>query len=112
MRNSIQLIGNLGADPVVHQTRTGKKVSKVNLATNRTYTNAKGERVKETQWHRIVGWGKTADYMEKYLAKGSLVGVLGKLKYNQVKSDDGTSRSYTEIVVSEVRNFSWKELPF
>jgi len=111
IRNTVQLIGNLGATPEVRTTSNGRKVAKVSIATNRTYTNKDGEKVRETQWHRLVGWDKTAEYMESYLDKGSYIGVLGRLTHRTLKSDDGTSRTYTEINVSEIKNFSRQELP-
>ena len=111
IRNNIQLIGNLGADPVIHNTSTGKKMARFSLATNNTYVDKSGQKITQTQWHRVVGWGRTADFIENYLGKGSHVGILGRLTHNTVKSDDGSSRTYTDVVALEVRSFSWKELP-
>ena len=111
IRNTVQLIGNLGSAPEVRTTSSGRKVARVSIATTRTYTNKSGEKVRETQWHRLVGWDKTAEYMENYLDKGSYIGVLGRLTHRTVKSDDGSSRTYTEVSVSEIKNFSRLELP-
>ena len=112
IRNSVQLIGHLGSDPEVRQTSNGNKVAKVSIATDRTYKRKDGQIIKETQWHRLTAWGNQAEYMEKYLSKGNLVGVLGRLKYDSVKSEDGSVRNYTDVVVSEIRNFSFKDIQF
>ena len=61
LRNKVQLIGNLGNDPEPRTTETGKKLVRFSLATDETYNNSKGEKVKETQWHNIVAWGKVAE---------------------------------------------------
>ncbi|SFS84268.1 single stranded DNA-binding protein (ssb) [Zhouia amylolytica] len=54
LRNKVQLIGNVGQDPVITTLESGKKVAKVSLATNEHYTNSKGEKVTDTQWHHVV----------------------------------------------------------
>ena len=79
LRNKVQLVGNLGNDPDVRTTESGKKLVKFSVATNETYTNINGEKVKETQWHTLIAWGKIADIVEKYLTKGSEVAIQGKL---------------------------------
>lgn len=79
LRNSVRLIGNLGAAPEVKNLDNGNKVARINLATNRTYVNAKGDKVTETNWHNLVAWGKTAEIAEKFLDKGKEVAVEGKL---------------------------------
>ena len=75
LRNKVQLIGNLGNDPEVKTFDKGKKLAKMSIATNESYRNAKGELVKETQWHNLIAWGKTADIIEKHLKKGSEVAI-------------------------------------
>ena len=106
IRNNVILIGYLGSDPEFRETATGKKVARVSIATECSYKNKQGEKVKDTQWHRLVAWERGADYMQNYLRKGSHVGVLGKLKYDRYDSDDGTQRKYTEVIVQEFKNFS------
>jgi single-strand DNA-binding protein len=66
------------------------------------FTNSKGEKVKETQWHNIVAWGKLADIAEKYLDKGSEVAVEGKLVTKDYVDKDGIKRYFTEIQVNEM----------
>jgi len=67
LRNKVTLIGNLGNDPDIKEFDTGKKLARLSIATNESYTNASGEKIKETQWHNLIAWGKTAEIMEKYL---------------------------------------------
>lgn len=102
LRNKVQLIGNLGKMPDVKELDSGKKLVKLSIATNETYTNSKGEKVKETQWHNLVAWGKLADIAEKYLDKGSEVAVEGKLVTKEYLDKEGIKRYATEIQVNEM----------
>jgi single-strand DNA-binding protein len=102
LRNSVRLIGNLGAAPEVKNLEKGNKVVKLALATNESYTNAKGEKVKETQWHNLVAWGKTAEIAEKYLSKGSVVAIEGKLTSHSYTDKQGVKKYVTEVVVNEI----------
>lgn len=102
MRNKVQLIGNLGADPEVKTTENGKKLARFSVATHDEYRTAKGEKVKETQWHNIVAWGKTADIVEKYFTKGKEVVIEGKLVNRTYNDKDGNKKYFTEIVVNDL----------
>lgn len=102
LRNKVQLIGNLGNNPEIRTTESGKKLVKLSVATNETYTNAKGEKVKETQWHNLVMWGKLAEIAEKYLTIGKEVAIEGKLVNRQYDDKDGNKKFFTEIQVSEL----------
>jgi len=106
LKNSIQLIGNLGRDPEIHETSTGKKVSRVSIATNESYKNKDGERVVQTQWHNLVAWGHHAVYFETYLQKGSFIGIRGKLTHRSYEATDGTKKNFTEVVVKEILNLT------
>jgi single-strand DNA-binding protein len=102
LRNKVQLIGNLGKTPEVKTTESGKKLAKFSVATNEIYTNVKGEKVRETQWHNLVAWGKVADVAEKYLGKGSEVAVEGKLVTKDYLDKDGNKKYVTEIQANEI----------
>ncbi|MBU3713747.1 MAG: single-stranded DNA-binding protein [Ferruginibacter sp.] len=102
LRNKVQLIGNLGKDPEVKKIDSGKKLAKFSVATNEVYTNSKGEKVKETQWHNIIAWGKVADVAEKYLNKGSEVALEGKLVTKDYLDKEGNKRYFTEIQINEL----------
>lgn len=102
LRNKVQLIGNLGKNPEIKNTDAGKKLAKFSVATNEIYTNNKGEKVKETQWHNIVAWGKMADVAEKYLEKGAEVVIEGKIITKDYVDKDGIKKYATEIQVNEM----------
>lgn len=102
LRNKVQLIGHLGADPEVKTTASKNKLVKFTLATNETYKNAKGEKVQETQWHNLHAWGKNADFVEKYLAKGMEVVIEGKLINSNYTDKQDVKRYVTEIQVNEL----------
>ena len=101
LRNHVQLIGRLGNDPQIRSFESGKKMATFSLATNDTYTNNKGEKVEDTQWHNIVVWGRKADVAEKYLHKGSEIAVQGKLT-NRSYESDGQKKYITEITLNEL----------
>jgi single-strand DNA-binding protein len=109
LRNKVQLIGNLGNAPEVKKTESGKKLVKFSVATNEVYHNAKGEKVKETQWHNLIAWGKLADIVEKYLNKGSEVAVEGKLITRNYNDKEGNKKYVTEIQVNELLMLGGKE---
>ena len=102
LQNKVQLIGNLGNNPDVRDTESGKKMARVSIATNENYRNAKGETVKETQWHNAIAWGKNAEVIEKYLTKGSQVAIEGKLVNRNYVDKDGIKRYITEVQVNDI----------
>lgn len=102
MKNKVQLIGNLGKDPEIKTTDSGKKLARFSVATNESYKNANGEKVTETQWHSLVAWGKTAQIVEKYLNKGSEVAIDGKLVSRSYTDKAGAKKYITEIQVNEI----------
>ncbi len=102
LRNKVQLIGNLGNAPEIINLESGKKLAKFAIATNESYRNAKGEPVKETQWHNLIAWGKTAEIVEKYLAKGNEVAIEGKLTSRSYEDKEGNKKYITEVVVNEL----------
>jgi single-strand DNA-binding protein len=109
LKNKVQLIGNLGNNPEVKTFDGGKKVATFNLATSESYRNAKGEKITDTQWHRLVAWGKLAEIAEKHLAKGKEVAVEGKLVNRNYTDKAGTKKYITEVQVSEILMLGDKE---
>lgn len=101
LRNSVQLIGNIGKDPEVKSFEKNKKAS-FSIATNESYKNQKGEKIEETQWHNVVVWGKLADVVEKYLKKGAEVAIEGKLVHRSYETASGEKRYITEINVNDL----------
>ncbi len=102
IKNRVQLIGNLGAAPEVKELDNGNKMARFTVATSEYYTNKKGEKVNETQWHNIVIWGKLAGIAEKYLEKGSQVVIDGKLTTRNYTDKAGAKKYFTEIVANEM----------
>ena len=102
LKNKVQLIGNLGSNPEIKTLDGGKKLAKFSIATDESYRNANGEKVKETQWHNLVAWGKVAEIVEKYLSKGSEVAIEGKLMNRSYNDKDGKKKYITEIQVNEL----------
>lgn len=102
LKNNVQLIGHLGADPEIKETANGRKYAKFSLATSDSYKNQAGEKITDTQWHNIIFWGKTAEIAEKYLQKGSQCAVQGKLVYDNYEDKDGNKKYYTQIKGNEL----------
>ncbi len=102
LKNKVQLIGHLGANPEIKTLDGGKKLARFSVATGETYRNAKGDKVTDTQWHTLVAWGKVAEIAEKYLKKGSEVAVEGKLINRTYNDKDGNKKYITEVQVNEV----------
>ena len=102
LKNKVQLIGNLGGSPNIKITETGKKMALFNVATNEVYRNSKGEKIKETQWHRVVAWGKVAEIAEKYLEKGREIVIEGRLVNRSYTDKDGIKKYTTEVLVNEL----------
>lgn len=102
LKNKVQLIGNIGNAPEVKTLESGKKMARFSVATNEDYRNAKGEKVRETQWHNLVAWGKVAEIVEKYLTKGKEVAIEGKLINRSYNDKDGNKKYITEIQVNEL----------
>lgn len=106
--NRVQLIGNVGNDPEVKTFDGGKKVANLTIATNESYRNDKGEKVEQTEWHRIVAWGKTAEIVEKYVSKGKEIAIEGKLTHRSYDDKNGEKRYITEVMVNEITLFGNK----
>ena len=102
LRNKVQLIGHVGSDPEIKNFEGGRMLASFSLATNESYTNDKGEKVDQTQWHRLVAWGKTAELIDKYVNKGKEIAIEGKLTHRSYDGKDGEKRYMTEVVVNEV----------
>ena len=102
LRNKVQLIGHVGNDPEIKTFDGGKKLAKLNVATNESYKNDKGEKVEETQWHSLIAWGKTADIIEKYVVKGKEIAIEGKLTHRSYEDKNGEKRYVTEVVIDEL----------
>ena len=98
--NHVTLLGRVGAAPELRQTKSGTAVVQLRLATDRYSKSADGQ--SETDWHSVVVWGKTAEAVARYVAKGDRVHVTGRLQQHSWQTDSGDRRSRTEVHASEV----------
>lgn len=101
MKNHVQLIGRLGANPDMKILENGTKVARFSVAVTETYTTKKGEKVNDVQWHSIVAWNDLATIAERLLHKGTQVTIDGKLFNRTFTNKEGVKRNITEIVASE-----------
>ncbi|NML57442.1 single-stranded DNA-binding protein [Chryseobacterium cheonjiense] len=102
LRNKVTLIGYTGKEVEMVNFENGNSKAVVSLATSDYYTNAKGEKVEETQWHNLIAFGKTAEIFQKYVTKGKEIAIEGKLTYRSYDDKDGVKRYITEIRVDEI----------
>ena len=102
IRNTVQLIGNLGGDPEFKKLEGGSTLAKFSLATSDKYTNQDGEKVENTTWHNCIAWGKTAEIAEQFLQKGDEVVVEGKLTNRSYENKEGVKKYITEVVLNQI----------
>lgn len=100
--NRVQLIGNLTRDPELRYTPTGTAVCSFGLATNRSWTTDTGEKKDEAEFHRIVAWNKLAELCSQFLTKGKKVYLEGRLSTRSWNAQDGSQKSTTEIIISDM----------
>lgn len=99
MINKVILVGNLGKDPEVKYLDANKVVASLALATSERYTDKSGNKVENTEWHNLEMWDGLAKVAEKYLTKGSMIYVEGKIKTDMYEKD-GIKRYSTKIRVT------------
>lgn len=101
--NKVILIGHLGNDPEIRALEGGVSLARLSVATTETYTDKNtGDRISNTEWHRVVMWRGLANVAEKYLKKGSLVYIEGKLKTRSYEDDNKVKHYTTEIVADNM----------
>jgi single-strand DNA-binding protein len=102
--NKVILVGRLGKDPEVRYTQGGKAVANFSIATDESYKDKDGEKQKKTEWHNIVVWGNSVEaFVQKYLHKGDMVYVEGKLQTRSWDDKDGNKKYTTEINVTDIK---------
>lgn len=106
MINKVILIGNLGADPEVRYSQNGAAVANFRIATTETWKKPDGSKEEQTEWHRIVAFGRLGEICGEYLSKGSRVYVEGRLQTRKWEDRDGNSRYTTEVVAREMKMLS------
>ena len=108
--NKVILIGRLGADPEIRTTTTGTTIGHLRLATNETYKDkTTGQAQDQTEWHRVVLFGKTAEIAGQYLKKGSSVYIEGRIRTSKWQDQAGQDRYSTEVVANEMQFMGGRE---
>jgi len=101
--NKVMLIGRLGQEPKLAYTTSGMAVVNLSVATDEGYTDKSGARQERTEWHRVVVFGKQAEFCSNYLSKGRLVFVEGRLQTRSWEDKQGQTRYTTEIIASRIQ---------
>ena len=108
--NKVILVGNLGKDPEVRYLTSGDQICNITLATSERYKDkASGEYKENTEWHRVVFFGKLAEICGQYLQKGKKIYVDGRIRTNKWQDKEGNERYTTEIIGSEMKMLSGKD---
>lgn len=101
--NKVILLGNLGDEPSFRQTNNGTSVANISLCTSDYYTDQTGKKIEQSEWHRLVFWGKLAEIAHQFLHKGAKIYVEGKIQTREYTDKQNVKRSITEIVISEMQ---------
>lgn len=102
-------MGRCGKDPEVRKLNDGTSVGSFTLATNESYKDKSGQKVEETTWHNIVLWRNVAEIAEKYVKKGDLLYLEGKIKNRSWEDKDGQKHYITEIVCDTLKMLGGKK---
>jgi single-strand DNA-binding protein len=100
--NKVMIIGNLGRDPEMRYTPSGKPVTSFSLACSRSWISSDGERREETEWFNVVAWGNLAEICNQHLSKGQQVYVEGRLQTRSWEDNNGQRHFRTEVVANEM----------
>lgn len=107
--NKVLLLGNLGAEPDCRVLNSGTTVATCSLGTAKSRKQQDGSYAEQTEWHRLVFWGKIAETVQQYLHKGSRIYVEGEIRSRQYQDQQGQTKHITEIHVSEMLMISGKK---
>ncbi len=101
--NKVFLIGRLTQDPEARTTPSGQNVTTIRMATNRVWTDQSGQRKDASEFHTIIAWGKLGDIAAKYLKKGGLVMIEGRIQTRNWTGQDNVKRYFTEIIAESLQ---------
>lgn len=101
--NKVILLGNVGNEPEVRTTQSGKLVANLSIATTEKFSDANGNKTERTEWHRIVLWGKLAEVVQKYVHKGQGLFVEGKISSREYTDKEGIKRTAFEIIAQNMQ---------
>jgi len=105
-KNSVQLVGRVGKDIELIAFENGNQKAHVILAINEYYKDKNGEVTKNTEWHKLVFWGKTALQLAQNVKKGDELSTTGKLVNRTYVDKDGNTKYITEVIVNEFHKIS------
>lgn len=108
--NKVILVGHVGRDAEVRYGPTGNPIAVFSLATTEVWTDQNGKRNEKTEWHRIVSWGKLAEFCRQYITKGKFIWVEGSIRTNSWKDRDGNQRTTYEIRARDIAILEPKEM--
>ena len=108
MVNKVTLIGRVGKDPEIKTFASGNKVANITLATTERYKDRNGEQKEETEWHSVQAFGKLADVVERFVHKGSLLYLDGKIRTRSYEAD-GRTMYRTEILADHIQMLDRRE---
>ena len=100
--NKVMIIGNLGRDPEMRYTPSGKPVTTFSVATSRSWSTSDGEKREETEWFNVVAWSSLAEICKQYLTKGQQVYIEGRLQTRHWDDQEGNKHTSVEIVANEM----------
>jgi single-strand DNA-binding protein len=100
--NKVILVGTLGKNPEIKYLESGKTIATLSIATNEAYRNKNGEKVTNTEWHKVVFWSPIAEIIEKHLGKGSQVYIEGKLQTKSYVDKEGVTKYSLMILGQEL----------
>jgi single-strand DNA-binding protein len=109
MINKVILVGNVGNDPDIRHIDQNTTVVNFSMATSETYKDKQGQPITNTEWHKVTAWRWQAEFVEKYVKKGSQVYIEGKLKTRSWDDKDGNKRYTTEVIVDQIKLLGRKE---
>lgn len=101
--NKVFILGRLTADPQLRSTTTGQQVASFGLATNRVWNDKNGQKQEATEFHNVVVWGRQAEIASKYLVKGALAMIEGRLQTRSWDDKQGQKRKTTEIIAERIQ---------
>lgn len=103
--NKVILVGNVGEDPRIKNLEGGKMMASFALATSESYKV--GDELKtDTEWHNIVVWGKPAGFVEKFVTKGALLGIEGKINTNKWQDKEGNNQFTKQVIADRINLLS------
>lgn len=101
--NKVILLGNVGRDPEMRRTASGKAICNLSIATSSKRKDGQGNVIEDTQWHRVVFFDRLAEIVDQYVKKGKQIYVEGYLKYGKFTNKEGADQNTADIVANELQ---------